>query len=433
MVENKSFDYIPFYDELEILRKSIEIEDKAKELSIIESDVYKSLEVENIRIRKLLTESQAEVIKVSATNTSTKSTVESLTTKVNQLRENLSEREAQVSRLDVEIVTANKSLTELKSQYQLEVTKNEKQINDLTAAATAADQNTLLLGEISRLKGEITTLKSTLAESRDASNHRQEEVEATARALQIELDTAQRILQVTQDKLISMEVAHSDHVKSIQHDLAAQNSALDDELFKTKANNNRLTASLQTTQSKLALLRQELTTISVKARSDLSDMSRGLEQMVQLAITKHVRDADVEMKKLLDKYRKEMSERKRLHNLVQELKGNIRVFLRCRPPTPKELEQHGGDCSCITFPEPQKVSVYNMEKAREKVWEFDEVFGFNASQAEVFREVSSLVTSTMDGYNVCIFAYGQTVSLVLHYIILLLFYLLCLISYCHHV
>lgn len=41
------------------------------------------------------------------------------------------------------------------------------------------------------------------------------------------------------------------------------------------------------------------------------------------------------------KYRREMGERKRLHNLVQELKGNIRVYMRCRPPTAKEIEQFG--------------------------------------------------------------------------------------------
>jgi hypothetical protein len=39
-----------------------------------------------------------------------------------------------------------------------------------------------------------------------------------------------------------------------------------------------------------------------------------------------------------------MTERKKLHNIVQELKGNIRVFMRCRPPTRKELEQFG-ECS----------------------------------------------------------------------------------------
>jgi kinesin family protein C2/C3 len=41
------------------------------------------------------------------------------------------------------------------------------------------------------------------------------------------------------------------------------------------------------------------------------------------------------------RYRKEMAERKKLHNMIQELKGNIRVFMRCRPPTRKELEQFG--------------------------------------------------------------------------------------------
>ena len=41
------------------------------------------------------------------------------------------------------------------------------------------------------------------------------------------------------------------------------------------------------------------------------------------------------------KYKKEMTERKRLHNVIQELKGNIRVYLRCRPPSTRELENAG--------------------------------------------------------------------------------------------
>ena len=32
-------------------------------------------------------------------------------------------------------------------------------------------------------------------------------------------------------------------------------------------------------------------------------------------------------------YTRELKERKRLFNLVQELRGNIRVFCRARPPT----------------------------------------------------------------------------------------------------
>lgn len=50
------------------------------------------------------------------------------------------------------------------------------------------------------------------------------------------------------------------------------------------------------------------------------------------------------------------------------------------------------------------MSVLNVEKNKGKTWEFDEVFGLESTQAQVFSEVSGLVTSMLDGFNVCIFA-----------------------------
>ena len=43
-----------------------------------------------------------------------------------------------------------------------------------------------------------------------------------------------------------------------------------------------------------------------------------------------------------------------------------------------------------------------------QAFEFDRVYGPDAGQAAVFEDVAALTTSALDGYNVCVFAYGQT-------------------------
>ncbi|XP_038877024.1 kinesin-like protein KIN-14S [Benincasa hispida] len=111
--------------------------------------------------------------------------------------------------------------------------------------------------------------------------------------------------------------------------------------------------------------------------------------------------------RLKKKYLEESIERKRLYNEVIELKGNIRVFCRCRPLNQSELEN--GSTSVIEFDSSQENEIQILSSdSSKKLFKFDHVFKTEDSQGTVFSQAKPVVASVMDGYNVCIFAYGQT-------------------------
>ena len=106
-----------------------------------------------------------------------------------------------------------------------------------------------------------------------------------------------------------------------------------------------------------------------------------------------------QVEEITKKYRAEVMQRKLLYNKIQELRGNIRVFLRPRPD--KE--------SCIKVPSATEVMLPSL-KGDDVLMDFDRVFGNKSTQEEVFAEVQPIIMSCIDGYNVCIMAYGQTGS-----------------------
>ncbi|KAF8038777.1 hypothetical protein BT93_B1356 [Corymbia citriodora subsp. variegata] len=114
-----------------------------------------------------------------------------------------------------------------------------------------------------------------------------------------------------------------------------------------------------------------------------------------------------ENERLKKKYLDESSERKRLYNEVIELKGNIRVFCRCRPLNSEEIAS--GSACVVEFDPAQdsELQVLSSDSSK-KPFKFDHVFKPEDSQEAVFAQTKPIIASVMDGYNICIFAYGQT-------------------------
>merc|ERR1719458_773364 len=96
--------------------------------------------------------------------------------------------------------------------------------------------------------------------------------------------------------------------------------------------------------------------------------------------------ARAEKKNLEERYVELADERKKLHNLVLELKGNIRVFVRVRPMNEKEKQAEPAGEPTITFDQDFKVSAFEAAQTRRKWFEFDKSFAPKCSQQEVFEE-----------------------------------------------
>ncbi|XXG99719.1 hypothetical protein Hte_006060 [Hypoxylon texense] len=150
-----------------------------------------------------------------------------------------------------------------------------------------------------------------------------------------------------------------------------------------------------------------------------SDYQRRMQE-VEAAAQKRI---DEETKLLRDRLIKEEERRHKLFEQVQELKGNIRVMCRIKPPADSErdalikfnprmseLDEEKIDGLSIPteredFREPGK-----MIPGKPKEFSFERVFDDHCTNKDVFDEISQLVQSVMDGKKVCIFCYGQTGS-----------------------
>nr|XP_043624723.1 kinesin-like protein KIN-14Q isoform X2 [Erigeron canadensis] len=164
-------------------------------------------------------------------------------------------------------------------------------------------------------------------------------------------------------------------------------------------------SSLRDMSRKLKIMKMDQIKLLEEAKvykrhvADINDMSCIIQSKIDEQVKQH--------EDLKIRFSEGAKERKELYNKIQELKGNIRVFCRCRPLNSEEI----GEGASMAFDfEASKDGELRVKSnvAFKKNFKFDSVFSPEANQVDVFEDTSAFATSVLDGYNVCIFAYGQT-------------------------
>ncbi|KAI3747557.1 hypothetical protein L6452_10049 [Arctium lappa] len=160
-------------------------------------------------------------------------------------------------------------------------------------------------------------------------------------------------------------------------------------------------AAVKELSHRIMVLKQDHSQLSLQAHQ-CADTVPDLNNMVSAVQALVAQCEDLKMK-----YNEEQAKRRKLHNQVEDAKGNIRVFCRCRPLS--KTEASAGCSTVVDFDAAGngELGVLNSGSTK-KTFRFDRVFTPSDNQVDVFAHASPLVTSVLDGYNVCIFAYGQT-------------------------
>ncbi|KAM1331718.1 hypothetical protein EV1_043802 [Malus domestica] len=161
------------------------------------------------------------------------------------------------------------------------------------------------------------------------------------------------------------------------------------------------TAVADNLESKVKLMKEDYAQLHSEVHK-FTDVIPEFNNMVS-AIQAMVTQSD----ELKLKFNEEQAKRKILYNQMQEAKGNIRVFCRCRPL--RKEESLAGHATVVKFDAAKDGELGILTSgSTKKIFRFDRVYTPEDDQVDVFADASPMITSVLDGYNVCIFAYGQT-------------------------
>ncbi|CAG5121553.1 unnamed protein product, partial [Candidula unifasciata] len=311
-------------------------------------------------------------------------------------------------------VSKKRPAWDLKGRIQDMEAHLQQQVKDKTSLQSEFSKYNERIGQLESLNKQLS---GNVVEKELASESAMKEIEnlkAILRQTEQELDTKKKKFQ--------QEIDDLEFLKST---LDRQKSALEGELNASVKEVSVLRMSIAELMASQATLQSDLENTKIQLKKALTDIEERNKTICEKTEIIRQREASIEL--FQQRERGHETERRKLHNTIQELKGNIRVFCRVRPLLAEEQFGNGGVISHMNFPDmDMKIleldklsdisvneSVLNSTKSKsvsKYEFSFDKVFQPESSQAEVFEEISQLVQSALDGYNVCIFAYGQTGS-----------------------
>jgi len=160
------------------------------------------------------------------------------------------------------------------------------------------------------------------------------------------------------------------------------------------------------------LVREQFEILRRTASDELQQLpeeSKAWAAQVSTALQQTHREAEL----LRERLALEGASRRKLLHEVQDLRGRVRVYCRPRFPVSPRPGSHVNIAKPLVSPASHETLILhrNDDTASGPMsFEFDRVFPMEASQHDVYAEIQDVCLGVLDGYNICIMAYGQSGS-----------------------
>lgn len=359
---------------------------------------------------------------------------ESLHQQLNETIRKLEAAEATVKRLNEKCQALEaakpKEISRPSSAIQrqaAELTQKSDELTQKTAALSAKDQ---ALSEKDAELQEKRQAEQQALEALDAKDAQLDRLTSELQAMQAEKDRCNRQLEEEATRLSEKEAALDSLKKELQRlkEESTRQVAEKEETWKSlselRAQHKELRDQQGKTSSELSTLQLQLQEREVEVDGQLKEKDLTIQKLeedsaqlsAQVTELEGVRERAAQAEKMLEPWKKRTEEvqeafqkeqalRKRYHNQMQDMKGAIRVFARIRPKVQREADQEVAVWRRDAF---SLESAAKDKKSPPKDYNFDSVFDEHNSQEDVFADCRGLIASAVDGFNVTVFAYGQT-------------------------
>ncbi|XP_010681111.2 kinesin-like protein KIN-14E isoform X1 [Beta vulgaris subsp. vulgaris] len=299
------------------------------------------------------------------------------------------------------------------------ITAEHDTLNNLCDEKESALQSALLeknslevrLAKVNDLLSKQNNQRDLPGENNQDLHKIQDELRVRSEELHSAEQTVKRLVEEKfslEQNIRRLERKHAEERENAGKDLDKERQTLKLRVSELEKRLEGVRHELEISESKLVAKESDLSALqnSLKELEELremkADVDRKNEQTAAILKLQAAQLAELE-----GLYKEEQALRKRYFNMIEDMKGKIRVYCRVRPLSAKEKTDNEKNI-VISADEFTVEHPWKDERAKQHI--YDHVFDGSATQEDVFEDTKYLVQSAVDGYNVCIFAYGQTGS-----------------------